>query len=198
MTSTTRTAASARVTQTFSIARLMNSDLVGADDDLHALGQGRLRAPRRPALAASATASVLAPGLADDAEADRRLAVEPEGGIGIFRRPARPGRRRRAGRDSRPRRGRRRAGRTAAASANGRSTRRVTFCWADSSRPAGSSTFWRRSAVLDVAGRQAEGGEPLRAAATPASPAAPRRRRRPGRRRRSRRSGRAGCGRHSR
>ena len=37
----------------------------------------------------------------------------------------------------------------------------MTFCCADSSRPAGSSTFWRAQRVLDVGRGEAEGGEPL-------------------------------------
>ena len=84
MTRTTSTAASASVPQTFSIARLMNrlssvpiaismpsrqarADLVG--HRLGAVGDGERVGAR----------------LADDREADRRIAVHPERGIGIFR-----------------------------------------------------------------------------------------------------------------
>ena len=84
MTSTTSTAASARVTQTPSMARSMNRlsseptvisipwrqvrpDLL--DHRLGGLGDGeRVRA-----------------GLPDDAEADGRIAVQPEGAVGVFR-----------------------------------------------------------------------------------------------------------------
>ena len=84
MTSTTSTAASASVSQTFSMARLMNSDSSEPTTIFMPFGQGRpdLLGHRLGRLGDGERVGAR---LADDAEPDRRLAVEAEGGIGIFR-----------------------------------------------------------------------------------------------------------------
>ena len=161
MTSTTRTAASASVTQTFSIARLDELAVVGADDDLHAFGQGRadLLGHRLGRLGDGQRVGAR---LADDAEADRRIAVEAEGGIGIFRALLDPGDVAEADQIA--------VGAAADDQLRG-IARRVCERPVDAqgdvllrairAGPAGSSTFWRRSAFSTSAGGQAEGGQPL-------------------------------------
>ena len=150
MTSTTSTAASASVCQTPLDRAADELAVVGADGDRHALAAG-CGGPARP----SPWPRRRRP--ACSRPTGGRCRGRPPGCRSAGRRhrdfpaPARPGRRRRAGPDSRRRRGRRPGCGTARASAKGRSTRSVTFCCA-SSRPAGSSTFWRVSALSTSAG----------------------------------------------
>ena len=175
MTSTTSTAASARVTQTFSIARLDEQAVVRADGDLHALGQGRadLLGHRLGGLGDGQRVGAR---LADDAEADRRIAVEAEGGIGIFRPLLDPGDVAEPDQIAVGAAADDQLGELLAASANGRSTRSVTFCCARF-EPAGGKldilACAARSRRRPGSGRRRRAA---RAASRPASPAAPRRR----------------------
>ena len=161
MTSTTSTAASASVTQTFSIARLDEQASRPSRRRSSCLRAGSARTCSAIALAASATASVLAPDWRTMPRPTAGLPLSRNGDIGIFRALLDPGDVAEADQIAVGAAADDELRGTARRVANGRSTRSVTFCCADSSRPAGSSTFCVRERGLDVGRGQAEGGEPL-------------------------------------